>query len=253
MSLRPVRLGATPVIALWTGTSEGDQRPVVEGRAKPPSLVPADARIAGLNQRHGGEVVVFGSETKSSPGQKLRDGDAVVAADDLTCGAVLVADCVPIAIGSPEGVRAAVHAGWRGLVAGVVQNAASAVRAAGGSSLVAGVGPCIGPCCYEFSPRDLDLVKSTIGVDSSNGPSVEATTTSGSVALDLRACVLGVLESAGVEVCFEDPSCTSCSVGWYSARARADVPRQALYIWRSPESKARQVGHSPRTRTPNTE
>ena len=158
----------------------------------------------------------------------LGEGDAVVASDDSTCGAVLVADCVPIAIGSPEGVRVAVHAGWRGLVAGVVGNAASAVRAAGGSSLVAGVGPCIGPCCYEFSPDDLDTVESDARADARGlrpGP-VRPRSTSALVRSELSS-------PPACEVCFAEPSCTSCSSGWYSARARADVARQALYVWRS--------------------
>jgi hypothetical protein len=235
----PVTLGGTPVVALWTDSSDGDQRPVIEGNAEPPTDIPSNRHIAGLRQVHGGGVVVVSAGAKAqgprSDGSSrglgsshvLREGDAVVASDDSTCGAVLVADCVPIAIGSPEGVRAAVHAGWRGLVAGVVGNAASAVRAAGGTSLVAGVGACIGPCCYEFSPDDLDTVESALGL------LVRSTTRTGAPALDLRACALAALESAGVEVCFSEPSCTSCSSGWYSARARADVPRQALYVWRS--------------------
>jgi YfiH family protein len=221
----PVQLAGTPVIALWTGSSDGDQRPVIDGRAEPPPAVPAAVNIAGLHQVHGGQVIVTGPKTHGS--RVLGDGDAVVATDDSTCGVVLVADCVPIAIGSPEGVRAAVHAGWRGLVAGIVKNAAAAVRTAGGSALVAGVGPSIGPCCYEFSPGDLDNVESALGL------AVRATTGNGAPALDLRALARGALESAGVEVCFEVLSCTSCSPGWYSARARADVPRQALYVWRT--------------------
>jgi copper oxidase (laccase) domain-containing protein len=99
---------------------------------------------------------------------------------------------------------------------------------------VAGLGPCIGPCCYEFSPDDLETVESELGL------SVRATTNNGAPALDLRACALGLLESAGVEVSFAEPSCTSCSAGWYSARARADVPRQALYVWRSPRGEQAQ-------------
>ena len=235
----PVTLGATPVVALWTDSSDGDQRPVIEGNAEPPADIPSDRQITGLRQVHGGGVVVVSAGAKArgprsessshvlGSSKELLEGDAVVASDDSTCGAVLVADCVPIAIGSPEGVRAAVHAGWRGLAAGVVGNVASAVRSAGGSSLVAGVGPSIGPCCYEFSLVDLDIVESELGL------SVRSTTRTGAPALDLRACALGVLESAGVEVCFAEPSCTSCSSGWYSARARGDVPRQALYVWRS--------------------
>jgi polyphenol oxidase len=222
----PLRLGGTPVIAFWTDSSNGDQRPVVEGRAQPPSVVLSDARVVGLSQVHGGEVVSVGAESARA----LAEGDAALATDDTTCAAILVADCVPIAIGSPEGVRVAVHAGWRGLVAGVVENAATAARAAGASSLVAGVGPCIGPCCYEFSPDDLETVESALGF------SVRAKTDRGAPALDLRRAALGALRTAGVDVCFQELSCTSCSPGWFSARARADTDRQALYLWRSPRS-----------------
>jgi polyphenol oxidase len=217
-------------MALWTGRIDGDQRPVIEGHKSAPPAVPARVRIAGVHQVHGGAVIFSGEEPNpGGPGPEDRDGDAVVASDDLTCAAILVADCVPIAIGSPEGVRAAVHAGWRGLVAGIVQNAASRVRAAGGSSLVAGIGAFIGPCCYQFSVEDLDRVESELG------RSARTTTSTGAPSLDLRACALGVLDACGVEVCFEDLSCTSCSAGWYSARARAEVSRQALYVWRSLE------------------
>jgi hypothetical protein len=139
---------------------------------------------------------------------------------------VLVADCLPVAIGSPEGVRVAVHAGWRGLVAGVVQNAASAARRAGASSLVAGLGPCIGPCCYEFSPGDLDRVTRVLGTRAG------ATTTRGRPALDIRSAARAALESAGVGIDVDAISCTACSGGWYSARARGDTARQALYVWR---------------------
>src|ERR1700721_1825775 len=72
-SASPVRLSGTPVVALWTGRQHGDQRPVIEGHAKPPEVVPADARIAGLRQVHGGEVVVVG-----------REPDAVLSGTDLS-------------------------------------------------------------------------------------------------------------------------------------------------------------------------
>lgn len=213
-------------MALWTGSSDGDQRLVVEDKKLPPSDVPALVAIAGVHQVHGGDVVDGSSGSVTGAGA-LRHGDAVIATDDVTCPVILVADCLPIAIGSPEGVRVAVHAGWRGLVGGVVQNAVRAARSAGGTSLVAALGPCIGTCCYEFSAGDLTTVASVLGVPA------KAVTDRGSPALDLRACALGILDSAGVEVCFVEPSCTSCSPGWYSARARSDVNRQALYVWRA--------------------
>ena len=173
-------------------------------------------------QVHGSDVV----EVEGGAGQ-LIEGDAVLAADELTCAAILTADCVPIAIGSPEGIRVAVHGGWRGLAGGVVRNAATAATKAGASHLVAGIGPCIGPCCYEFSEPDLDRLEALLG------PGVRSETEAGKPALDLRAAARGVLARAGVEVVFEESSCTSCGSDWFSARARNDKARQALYLWRA--------------------
>jgi hypothetical protein len=58
----------------------------------------------------------------------------------------MAADCVPILIVGERGI-AAVHAGWRGVVAGVVRNA---VRLVGATRAFAG--PAIGPCCFEVGP-----------------------------------------------------------------------------------------------------
>jgi len=224
-------LRGTPVMALWTGISDGDQRGVVEGDNRPPLTVPDGAPIAAARQVHGSKVIEAGSSTGLFMGElpigELRDGDAVLATDESTCAVVLVADCVPIAIASAEGIRVAVHAGWRGLVSGVVQNSIKAARSAGATKLVAAIGPCIGPCCYEFSPSDLLAVEDAVGTRA------QAVSDQGRPSLDLRACAIGILESFGVEVCFVDASCTSCSEGWYSARARRDTLRQALYVWRA--------------------
>ena len=62
---------------------------------------------------------------------------------------VLSADCLPVALARANGRRpglAALHVGWRGLLAGIVRAGAGAL---GGGRLAAAVGPGIGPCCYE--------------------------------------------------------------------------------------------------------
>ncbi len=215
----PFRLAGTPVVCFFTAAAHGDQRAVVEHGAPGPDEVPRGLSVAGLRQVHGSDVVKVASGT-------LVKGDAALATDHDTCVAVLVADCLPIAIGSPEGVRVAVHAGWRGLVAGVVQKAATAAREAGASTLVAGLGPCIGPCCYEFSTDELKEVTRVVGVRAA------ARTTGGEDALDIRAAAHEALESSGVRVDVEVDRCTACDPGWYSARASGDIAREALYVWR---------------------
>ena len=86
-----------------------------------------------------------------APGQSARvEADAVLASEAGVAVGIRVADCVPVLVGDPETGRAvAVHAGWRGVVAGVVAEAVAALEAPDRGGLVAAVGPCIGPCCFE--------------------------------------------------------------------------------------------------------
>ena len=127
---------------------------------------------------------------------------------------------------SEEGVIAAVHAGWRGVAAGVLQSAAEAMRARGASAIDAVVSACIHPECYEFSPEDLDALCRQLGEE------VRTTTAAGRPAFDLPGAVRAGLAQADITVRVDLDSCTACEGEWFSARGRSDVARQALAIWR---------------------
>ena len=102
----------------------------------------AGGRWTRLRQQHGADVV-----TVTAPGEA--DGAAadaaVTATSDCAVLTVRTADCAPLALVATEGVVAAVHAGWRGLAAGVVEEATATVRRLGGRHIRAFVGPCIHP------------------------------------------------------------------------------------------------------------
>lgn len=164
---------------------------------------------------HGARVV-----TVTRPGEHA--GEAADAAVTVTRGctlAVQVADCAPIALVA-DGVLGVVHAGWRGLVAGVVPASVDAMRALGAGTISARFGPCIHPGCYEFGAADLDRVAAVLGED------VRA-----DGALDLPAAVRASLRAAGVTEVEQDPTCTACSDRHWSFRARADDRRQAVVAW----------------------
>lgn len=175
-----------------------------------------------LRQVHGATVV-----TVDAPGAGA--GAAADAAVTAVPGAVLavsVADCAPVLLTSPEGVVGAVHAGWRGLAAGVVERAVDAMRAVGAVRVDAVVGPCIAAWCYEFGAGDLDRVAAALG------PSVVATTAAGGPALDLAAGVRVAAGRAGVATVEEVERCTACEPGdFFSHRARRDAARQAGVVW----------------------
>jgi YfiH family protein len=170
---------------------------------------------------HGAEVVLAGPEMAQEA-----DADALVADDPEVALAVFSADCATVALASPEGVMGAVHAGWKGVLAGVVGTAVDAVRALGATSVFAGLGPCIRAECYEFGPSDLDRVAAAVG------PEVRATTRWGTAALDLPAAVAAALAASGADLVAADRTCTGCSPNHYSYRAAGSVERQALLVWR---------------------
>ncbi|HVA03280.1 MAG TPA: polyphenol oxidase family protein [Acidimicrobiales bacterium] len=225
------RLAGTPVHALWTSGADGDMRDV--GDFGLPPSVPRDRALRRVRQVHGGDVVVVDTPVPDrtvpfvlGPGGLLPEADAVVGSGDEFALAVLTADCAPVALGSPEGVHAAVHVGWRGLGAAVLARAIDTMRSLGATTVVAGLGPCIGPCCYEFSEVDLDALSESSGSD------VRARTTWGELSLDLPTAVRGQLARSEVPVVAASDVCTVCTPGYFSHRARGDEARQALLVWR---------------------
>jgi YfiH family protein len=140
----------------------------------------------------------------------------------LTPGVALFfrfADCAPVVLFDP--VRRAVglvHAGWRGAVNGVVAAAVAAFERHAGSQpgdLWAGVGPAIGPCCYEVGPEVAEAV---------TGACPEGTEVvrrqNGALRLDLPGAVRAQLAATGVEQVEMSGICTACRTDeWFSHRA----------------------------------
>ncbi len=221
----------TAVRALWTDRRHGDLGAVscraADGAAAGAEVESRRRKVVDrswswLRQVHGDKVVVV-----DAPGGMAGEvGDALVSRSTDACLAVFSADCATVALASPEGAMGAVHAGWRGLLAGVVQRSVDAMRELGASRVLAGLGPCIHPSCYEFSTTDLEEVANRLG------SSVRSTTAAGSPSLDVPEAVRLALEEAGAQLIAVEDVCTACSAGHFSYRARRDRGRQALVVWR---------------------
>jgi YfiH family protein len=106
-----------------------------------------------LSQVHGSVVLALGGD--EAPKEVVyREGDAIVCSNSDVAIGVRMADCVPILVGDTRtGAALAIHAGWKGLVAGVIEAGITALRARGASAsdLIAAVGPHIGLGAFEVS------------------------------------------------------------------------------------------------------
>ena len=113
---------------------------------------PAYPLVVSLKQVHGTHVVVI-DQSFSAPMVGLQAGDALVTDRVNVALVVRTADCVPILIADVKRrVIGAIHAGWRGTLAGVVFNTLSVLRTQFGAqpkTLRVAIGPSIGVCCYE--------------------------------------------------------------------------------------------------------
>jgi hypothetical protein len=134
---------------------------------------------------------------------------------------VLTADCAPVALACDDALAVA-HAGWTGLLAGVVEAAVARLRAVGHGPVRAALGPCIHPARYEFGADDLARV-----VDA-YGPTVAGTTDDGRPALDLPAGVRAALARVDVTDLEDVDVCTAASPDHFSYRRDGETGRQAL-------------------------
>jgi YfiH family protein len=110
-------------------------------------------RRCWAHQVHGGDVLTVNADEPFENGQRA---DALVSDDPERVMAVRVADCVPILFATSDGRRvAAVHAGWRGVIAGVAPHALQELIGERGSleGVIAAIGPCIGFDAFEVGPE----------------------------------------------------------------------------------------------------
>ena len=166
------------------------------------------AAVARVHQVHGAEVVRAGAS-----GGLLGDADALVTDRPGRVLTVTTADCVPVVLAG-EGRIAIAHAGWRGLVRGVLE---AAVETLGRASR-AWVGPSIHACCYEVGPEvteAFDRAGLPVAAEDRVDPG--------------RAAVVA-LRRAGVEAINVSDACTSCESRFFSYRRDGVTGRQAAFV-----------------------
>ena len=208
---------APPYATLNLGLAVGDDlRRVLANRRRVATVLGLAGRPWALaRQVHGNRILavdagrVGGSPAAAGPGRvevvglgqgppearpPVGEADGLVTTDPGVVLAVLTADCAPVLLADPAaGVVGAVHAGWRGLAAGVVEAGVAALAELGAdpAGCVGLVGPAVGGCCYEVGPEVREAVGARL-------PAALATTRDGRPALDPAAGAAQALGRAGV-------------------------------------------------------
>jgi YfiH family protein len=134
--------------------SRDDPASVGENRARVAAyLGTRAANLVSAHQVHGTTALIV---NEPWPADKRPQADALVTATRGVALGVLTADCAPVLFAEPQArVIAAVHAGWRGALAGVVEATLGALESLGAERrhICAAVGPCIGQEAYEVGPE----------------------------------------------------------------------------------------------------
>lgn len=164
----------------------------------------APDRLFTVRQVHGTRVIEVSAGVRPSHLCEA-EADALITALPGTAVAIRTADCAPLLIADPtRGVLAAVHVGWRGAVAGIVERTVERMVGSHGchdASLVAAVGPAIGPRAFETGPEVAERFTHLEGVvhrpDEGQRPHV-----------DLKLAVFRLLQRCGVVEVSVSDRCT---------------------------------------------
>jgi polyphenol oxidase len=168
-------------------------------------------RLASAHQVHGSAVAVHaGGWHGWLRGQGI---DGHVTATPGTALAVTVADCTPVLVWHPGGAVAALHAGWRGTAAGILDRGLDALAALGFPAAECGVwlGPSICGHCYEVGPEVLAAVHGTTHTDKGY--------------LDVRAVLLKQAAARRVGQVLMAAGCSRCDADRYFSHRGGDAGR----------------------------
>lgn len=171
-------------------------------------------------QVHGSSVRLVKDAAQAAEAGEY-DGQ-VTTSRQVVC-AVRTADCLPVALLSAD-AAGVVHAGWRGLAAGVVAEGVKAMRSVGPSPITAVIGPGAGACCYQAGP-EVHEAFSEMGPKARRGENA-----------DLAWIASEQLSKLGVTDIIDAGTCTICATApaWHSYRRDGeDAGRSLALAWRN--------------------
>ncbi len=218
------RLGGysgAPYASLNVGHTVGDDDEAVEAnhRLIYGALAVEPQRVVTAHQVHGHHVAAVSGQ---DGGRVVPATDGLVSAEPGTMLMMRFADCLPVLLYDVRRRLAGLaHAGWRGTMEDVAGHTVRAMQAAFGcdpADLVAGLGPGIGPCCYQVGEEVIQAAAAAFPASAG----LVRQQDDGTYHFDLAGANLWQLRRAGVAQCEVAPFCTACDVAeFYSHRAEA--------------------------------
>lgn len=221
---------ASPFNEFNLGLRSGDEAAVVQrNRQALADALHLPSLPHWLNQVHGTDVHRFSAVADVDAAEQV--ADAAVTSVPGVVLSVLTADCLPVALVAKNGQEVAVaHAGWRGLVAGVLERSVKAMATAP-DALVAWLGPAAGPCIYEVGEEVRDAF---LAADAAASACFRETRP-GHWRIDLYGIAKQRLNAIGVSEIYGGDRCTiSESEAFFSHRRDARTGRMATLVWMDP-------------------
>lgn len=214
-----------PYDAFDLGLRNGDDAAAVaENRQRLQALLQLPSPPRWLRQVHGTTIAV-------EPGEGEPEADASVTRTPGTVLAILTADCLPVVFVADDGSEiAAAHAGWRGLVAGVLENTVAAMETPP-RDIVAWLAPAAGPQAYEIGE---DVFAAFVMRDP-RAETAFVATRPGHWRVDLYALAKQRLADVGVSDVYGGGLCTiSDPARFFSHRRDRNTGRMATLAWMAP-------------------
>ena len=189
-----------------------------------------DGKIVTMRQMHGDNIIEINDKQLKEAGE----ADGMVTAEQGVYLGVLTADCVPLLFIAPkQRLAAAVHAGWRGTLAGIADKTVRLFKSqynVAASELEVALGPSIGVCCYEVNDDVAGPLMKKWG--SLTTPSIAVK--NGKSLVNLSRLNRDILRESGVpgKQLFQVGPCTACSAEDFFSyrRERSETGRQISVV-----------------------
>jgi hypothetical protein len=215
-------VSAGPFDSLNLGMHVGDREAdVMQNRRRLRTQLALPGEPEWINQTHGVGVVTLEHDCS-------RDADAAITREPGRVAVVMTADCLPILLCSRDASEvAALHAGWRGLRAGIIQSTLAAMQSPS-TQLLAWIGPGISQACFEVG----DEVYAAFVDADSTAASCFSANRPGHWLCDLAGIAAALMYELDVAQVVRSPHCSYRDDGlFYSYRREGVTGRMASMIW----------------------